>query len=242
MARAACDGVDLVQRAGVLGPGPGHAQARDDGQRGGDEDRGEVGQQLQAVVVDPAVVGGPVQGQVLQPGGDGVGEHVPAGGHNAHPLARGEEHHNEDDAVEHPEGVQGQVEPQVQADLGGVPLGLDQALVVADPVRGGALGGAHLPAGADDQQDEEHVQEVLPAQPRRDAHGCAVGQFRVARVGGHERFHGIQAGQPAGQPGPAPAGPAPRRQRTRRFLAHRPRPFHRAAMPAACLLVGVDMV
>ena len=56
-----------------------HAQPGDERERGGDEDRDEVGDQLQAVVGDPAVLGRPVQRQVLDQHRHGVGEHVPAG-------------------------------------------------------------------------------------------------------------------------------------------------------------------
>ena len=48
-----------VDSAGDM-PEPG-----DERERGGDEDRDEVGEQLQAVVGDPAVLGRPVQRQVL---------------------------------------------------------------------------------------------------------------------------------------------------------------------------------
>src|SRR5680860_1072107 len=53
-------GVNLIELFSVLRPCPGHPQARDQRQGSGDEDGYEVGQQLQAVVIDPAVLDRPV--------------------------------------------------------------------------------------------------------------------------------------------------------------------------------------
>ena len=39
--------------------------------------------------------------------------------------------------------------------------------------------GEDLPAGPDDEQQEEHVQEVLPAEPRREADRCVRGSSEV---------------------------------------------------------------
>jgi hypothetical protein len=63
-----------------------HAEAGDEGERGGDEDDDEVGEQLQAAVGNPPVVERPVQRQV------------------------------EDRAVEQPERVDSKVPPAREAD------------------------------------------------------------------------------------------------------------------------------
>ena len=82
-----------------------HAQPGDQGQRRGDEDGDEVGDQLQAVVGHPAVLGRPVQRQVLDQHRQGVGEHVPAGRHQPLPPAGREQQDVEDHAVEQPQRV-----------------------------------------------------------------------------------------------------------------------------------------
>src|SRR3546814_9197620 len=58
-------------------------------------DLGEVGQLLQRVVVDPPVLGGPVQRDVLQRRRDRVGEDLPRRGDDARPLARDEQRSEE---------------------------------------------------------------------------------------------------------------------------------------------------
>ena len=57
----------------------GHAQSGDQGKWGGDKDGDEVGDQLQTVIGRPAILGRPVQRQVLDHDRQRVGKHVPAG-------------------------------------------------------------------------------------------------------------------------------------------------------------------
>jgi len=85
-----------VERAGDI-PRP-----RDERKRGGYEDGDEVGDQLEAVVGDPAVLSRPVQRQVLDQCRQGVGEHVPGGRYQAVPAAGDEQQDVEHDAVEQP--------------------------------------------------------------------------------------------------------------------------------------------
>ena len=70
--------------------------------------------------------------------------------------------------------------------------------VVARPEPRRALLRAQLVAGAHDEQQEERVQEVLPAEPRRNADGRALGRRHDAGVGRDELLHGRQSAQPPG--------------------------------------------
>ncbi len=105
------DRVELVESLGFDRPGSRHADSGDQCEGCGDKHGGEIGQELEAVVVDPAMRCRPVQRYVLDRSGHGVGEHVPTGGDQAHPLPGCKYQYVKEDAVEYPECVQGEVEP-----------------------------------------------------------------------------------------------------------------------------------
>ncbi len=96
--------------------GRGHAQPCHQGERRGDEDGDEVGEDLQAVVSGPAVVDGPVQREVLDEDRRRVRQHVPARGHEAFPPAGREQQGIEDGAVGQPQDVDAEMPPPGQAD------------------------------------------------------------------------------------------------------------------------------
>ena len=203
--------LNRVDSAGDM-PEPG-----DQRQRRGDEHRDEVGEQLQAVVGDPAVLGRPVQRQVLDQHRHGVGEHVPARRHQPPPLAGREQQDVEDDAVEQPQGVDAEVPPAGQPDrvpqpgqadlagqadrvllrgpqrIGGHRL-LDPEPVpargaVPGPVQPGMVG-EDLHPGPDDEDHQEQVEEVLPAAPRPATRRVAgAGRLDGAGVAGDEPLH-----------------------------------------------------
>ena len=179
-----------VDSAGDM-PEPG-----DERERGGDEDGDEVGDQLQAVVGRPAVLGRPVQREVLDQHRQRVGEHVPAGRHEALPPAGREQQDVEDHAVEQPQRVDAEVPPARQADRVAKPRQADLArkadrvllgrpqrvgrhrLLDPEPVPAGRgvprpvqprVVGEDLHARADDEDHEEQVEEVLPSRPGGEA-------------------------------------------------------------------------
>ena len=135
-----------------------------------------------------------MQRQVLDQHRDGVGEHLPAGGHDASPLAGGEDQDVEHGAVEQPQRVDAQVPPASepdgvpdtgQPDLAGqanrVLLRRPQRigryrLLNAEPVpAGGAVArpvqawvvGEDLQARTDDEDQQEQIEEVLHPDPDR---------------------------------------------------------------------------
>ena len=176
-------GERAVQARGILRPDPRQPHARDDREGGGDERDREVRQLLQAVVVDPAVLGRPVERGVLQRRRHRVREHVPRRRHDPHPLARGEQQHDVDHAVGDPEHVDRLVEPQRQADA--APL-----VAPRRPEGIRSLLTTELQPRADDEQQEQAVEEMLPAEPRRDADGRRRGQLGRPGVDVEEALDG----------------------------------------------------
>ena len=82
------------------------------------------------------------------------------------------------------------MEPQVQADLA-------PAVAPRRPERGRPLLGAHPQARPDDQHHQEHVEEVLPPEPRREPDRRPLGQVVLARVRREEVGAPLRAEQPA---------------------------------------------
>jgi len=56
--------------------------------------------------------------------------------------------------------------------------------------------------GADDEDHEEHVQEVLPAHPCRNPHGSVTRQLRHAGITVHEILHRGEPSYPFGDGDP----------------------------------------
>ena len=173
-----------------------HAQPGDDCQRCRDEHDGEIGELLQRVVVRPAAFNRPLQRRVLNRCRHRVGQHVPCGRNQAHPLAGDKEQHHEHDAVDDPQRVEREVQPQVERDFLWRALGANEPGVVADPVRGGALSGAHEPTRASNEDDEESVQEVLKVEPPRKANRSVLRQLGFAGIGGQEVCTGARLAPP----------------------------------------------
>ncbi|MDN5901876.1 hypothetical protein, partial [Corynebacterium casei] len=93
---------------------------------------------------------------------------------NPHPVPSNEQQDDEDDSVNNPKDIESQVEPQRQADLLFKALWRD--------ICAGLAFVSDLDAGANDQHHEEHVEEVLPAQPYRNANGCAFRKSGVSVI------------------------------------------------------------
>ena len=72
-----------------------------------------------------------------------------------------------------------------------------ERVLLRSPVRGRFAFGPDLQAGADNQHQEKEVQEVLPAQPGGQPHGCVGRLRRLPAVGGEEVLHRVQRPQPA---------------------------------------------
>ena len=184
-----------------------HAEPGDERERRGDEDGDEVGEQLQAVVGDPAVVERPVQREVLDQHRDGVREDIPARRHESPPLAAREQQDVEDEAVEQPEHVDAEMPPAREADRVAKPRQPDlrrqadrvllrrpqrigrHRLLDAKPVPAGRrvarpvqprMIGEDLHAGADDEDQQEQIEEVLQPQPDRETRR----HVRVRRLDG----------------------------------------------------------
>ena len=174
---------------------------------GGDEDRDEIREQLEAVVGDPPVLRRPLQRQVLNQHGEGIGKDRRAGRHNPAPLASGEQEHVEDETVQEPEGIGTEMPPAGQAN--GVPdpretdlSGQADRVLLRGPQRLGRhrlldtepvfsrctvpgpvetrMVGENLYSRPDDEDHQEQVEEVLHADPD----GKARVRLRVGRCDG----------------------------------------------------------
>ncbi len=172
-------------------------QPREDRERRGDEHDREVRELLERVVDDPRVLGRPVERGVLQRRRQRVRHDGPVGRHDAQPLAGREEQHDIAQPDQHPQGIEPEVEPEEDAHAARLTIRARPAGVVARPEAGRPLLRAELVSGAHDEQQEERVQEVLPAEPRRYADGRALGRRHDARVRLDERLHGGHPAEPA---------------------------------------------
>ena len=104
-----------------------HAKSGDEGERRGDKDGDEIGDQLEAVVRRPAVIGRPVQREVLDQHGQGVRKHVPGRRDEPLPAAGREQQDVEHHAVEEPDSVDAQMPPACESDRVAKPRKTDVA-------------------------------------------------------------------------------------------------------------------
>ena len=174
--------------------GRGHAEPGDERGRCGDKDRDEVGEQLKTVVGDPAVLGRPVQRQVLDQYRHCIRKHSPGGRHHPTPLSGREQQDIEDEAVEQPQRIGPEMPPAGQADRVADPRQPDLSrqadrvllrrpqrlvrnrLLDAKPVLAGSavprpvqprMITEDLQSRPDDEDQQEQVEEVLHANPDR---------------------------------------------------------------------------
>ena len=83
----------------------------DEGEGGSDKDGGKVGEKLQAVVLEPAAGWWEIEGEVLDGGGDGMGDDIERNGNDASPLTCGEKKNVDGDSIGKPEGIENEVPP-----------------------------------------------------------------------------------------------------------------------------------
>ena len=98
------------------GDGGGLHHSGDEGEGGGDEDGGKVGEKLQSVVLEPSTGGRKIEGEVLDGGGDGMGDDIKGNGNDASPLTCRKKKNIDGDSVGKPEGIKNEVPPASETD------------------------------------------------------------------------------------------------------------------------------
>jgi len=98
------------------GDGGGLHYSGDEGEGGSDKDGGKVGEKLQAIVLEPTTGGWEIEGEVLDGGGDGMGDDIEGNGDDASPLTCGKKKNIDGDSVRKPEGIKNKVPPAGEAD------------------------------------------------------------------------------------------------------------------------------
>ena len=98
------------------GDGGGLHYSGDEGEGGRDKDGGKVGEKLKSVVLEPATGWGKIEGEILDGGGDGMGDDVKGDWDNPSPLACGEKQNINGDSVGQPKRIENKVPPAGEAD------------------------------------------------------------------------------------------------------------------------------
>ena len=98
------------------GDGGGLHYSGDEGEGGSDKDGSKVGEELQAVVLEPATGWWEIEGEILDGGGDGVGDDIERNGNDASPLACGKKKNIDGDSVGKPGSIKNEVPPASEAD------------------------------------------------------------------------------------------------------------------------------
>src|SRR5699024_3474395 len=142
---------------------------------------------------------GPIQGDVLDARRDDIGENVPVGGHNAHPVTGSKHHHVEDQPIGNPQNIEGLVNPLLDRNLlRGVMFRRVESALLRCPIRFGALLVADNEPGTQHHDNDEEIQKVLPTDPTGHTGFHAVRGGGCAVVGGDKIGHRIQIAQPLG--------------------------------------------
>ena len=185
------DGDQLIHRRIVLRPVTRHPETRHNRQRCRNKDSEEVRQLLQTVVIRPTILSRPIQRHILQTSTQRVREHIPTSWNNAHPLTRREQQNDEHRTVDDPQQIQNQVDPQRQGDL--------LATLFRCPITLWPAGSIDLNARFDDQHHEEHVEEVLPTQPRWNSFWRTFGVVIFTRILLDEVLQPLRGKRPFGK-------------------------------------------
>lgn len=98
------------------GDGGGLHYSGDEGEGGSDKDGGKVGEKLQAVVLEPAAGGWEIEGEVLDGGGNGMGDDIERNGNDASPLVCRKKKNVDGDSIGKPEGIENEVPPASETD------------------------------------------------------------------------------------------------------------------------------
>ena len=88
----------------------------DEGEGGSDKDGSKVGEKLQSVVLEPSTGWWEIEGEVLNGGGDSMGDDIKGNGNDASPLACGKKQNIDGDSVGKPEGIENEVPPASETD------------------------------------------------------------------------------------------------------------------------------
>ena len=98
------------------GDGGGLHHSCDESEGGGDKDGSKVGEKLQSVVLEPSTGWWEIEGEVLNGGGDSMGDDIKGNGDDASPLACGKKKNIDGDSVGKPGSIKDEVPPAGEAD------------------------------------------------------------------------------------------------------------------------------
>ena len=93
------------------GDGRGLHDSRDQGQGRCDKDGGEVGEKLKAVVLKPATRWWEIQGEILNRGGNCMGDDIEGYRHDPSPLAGGKKKNVNKNSVREPKSIENKMPP-----------------------------------------------------------------------------------------------------------------------------------